>query len=412
MAMEHTPQQGRGRRFHRGRRGPERRGGDGREPQGQGPGGRDKRSGVDVEQLMRDIRSRISQRHGIEFTPQQIEDLAARRLESILDLRSVHSDLVDQLRKASGIRLKATTTTVPEPPYTFDGTTLYDSSGGVLRFIRRLLNPLLRLFFNPDPLVATLNTQATLNAEAAARDAARDQQQSEWNALHYEIVRRMVSEVSRVSIETQSLASRVESLAAKVDFNERRVRSIEGTTYQTTTQVRSTRGAEQPGEAPRQEAETDGTSGDGARRRRRRRRGRRGTPTGEGQSSDEATPSGEAVPSDDEAAPPREALPPDESAPPAGETRQDETAPPEAPEPAVHTETVGIAAVSGNDAVEPVAAVESEQPPAADAVSPPPAQAQENTDTRPVEVAPRQPADEPWSLESQPGPPDPGPTDR
>ena len=33
---------------------------------------------VDVEQIMRDIRSRISQRHGIELTTQQIEELAAQ----------------------------------------------------------------------------------------------------------------------------------------------------------------------------------------------------------------------------------------------------------------------------------------------------------------------------------------------
>ena len=405
MAMEHTPQ-GRGRRFHRGRRGPDRRGSDAREPQGQGQGGRDKRSSVDVEQLMRDIRSRVSQRQGIELTPQQIEDLAARRLESILDLRSVRSDLLDQLRQASGIRLETPAATVPEPSYAFDSTTLYDSPGGLVRFIRRALNPLLRLFFNPDPLVAALNAQAKLNEEAAARDAAREQQQAEWNALHYEIVRRVVSEVSRLSIEAQSLTLRVESLAAKVDFNERRVRSIEGTTYQATSQVRTTRGSEQPDEAPRQEAEPDAVSGDGTRRRRRRRRGRRGTPVGEAVPPDE-------VAAPDEVATPDEATSPGEAASPGEIEPSGETAPSgaEGAEPAVHTNTVAIEATVSSS-TEPTAEVEREIPPAGEKIAPPPAHVQETIDTPPVEVAPVQPVDGPWALEPQPDPPDPGPTDR
>ena len=45
---------------------------------------------VDVEQIMRDIRARIAQRHGIELTGQQIQELAARRLEA--DPRPAHDE--------------------------------------------------------------------------------------------------------------------------------------------------------------------------------------------------------------------------------------------------------------------------------------------------------------------------------
>jgi hypothetical protein len=274
------------RHFHRGRRGPDRRGPDRRGPQPQAPE-QPARGEVDVEQIMRDIRARISQRHGIELTSQQIQDLAARRLESILDPRSVKPALLDQLRRASGT--PADTAPRPtEPPYSFEGTTLYESHRGLMRFIRKLLNPILKLFFNPNPLIQALNIQARLNTEALAREAERDRRQSEWNALHYEILQRVVTETARVTLEVQSLAMKVDSLAAKVDFNERRVRSIEGALHQARPSPR--RDAPEPPpvaaaaiseaaatEAPPPQVPGPGQPSEGTRRRRRRRRGRRGT---------------------------------------------------------------------------------------------------------------------------------------
>ena len=150
----------------------------------------------------------------------------ARRLEAILDPRTMSPTLTEQLRKAA-----SNTTDVPMPAidsgYEFDESTLFDTHRGILRFIRRLLNPILKLFFNPTPLIQTLHTQARLNKQAATREAERERRQTEWNALHYEILSRLVTEVSRVSIEMQALSGRVESLAARVDFNDRRVRAME-----------------------------------------------------------------------------------------------------------------------------------------------------------------------------------------
>ena len=54
-----------------------------------------------------------------------------------------------------------------------------------------------------------------------------ERRQTEWNALHYQILQRLVTEVSRTSIEMQSLSLRVEALSARVDFNDRRVRTLE-----------------------------------------------------------------------------------------------------------------------------------------------------------------------------------------
>jgi hypothetical protein len=284
---DQNPQHGRRQHFHRGRR-PDRRGNDRRAPgpaQSPDQGGREPREHVDVEQIMREIRSRISQRHGIELTTQQIQELAARRLEAILDPRTVKPSLLEQIRRSTST--PADTASAPEPAYSFEDSTLYDSHRGSLRFIRRLLNPLLKLFFNPNPLISALNTQAKLNQAAALRDAERDRRQMEWNALHYEILQRLVLEVARTSLEAQQLSMRVEALSAKVDFAERRARSIEGTLHQSRPAPRHEAGpplaqiAQQP---PRESASSDaasapvaqeGGTGEGGRRRRRRRRGRR-----------------------------------------------------------------------------------------------------------------------------------------
>jgi hypothetical protein len=279
--MDHN--QGRRGHFHRGRRGPDRRGPERREGPAPDQGNRPERTDrVDVEQIMREIRTRIAQRSGIELSNQQIQELAARRLEAILDPRGLKPELLDQLRRSAGERSVPVDVVAPgsAQSYPFDEATLYDSPNALLRFIRKLLQPLLRMMFNPTPIAHALALQSRLNAEIAAREAERDRRQAEWNALHYEILQRLALEVSRGSIESHNLLLRVESLAAKVDFNERRVRSMEGAQVrvrpQETVQPAPTAssgasegaaaspqvGAAQPGEAPR--------------RRRRRRRGRRG----------------------------------------------------------------------------------------------------------------------------------------
>ena len=293
----------RGQHFNRGRRGPDRRGQERRPPPAPEQANRDH---VDVEQIMRDIRARISQRHGIDLTTQQIQELAARRLEAILDPRAVKPALLDQLRRAAGA--PADQPAAPaEPAYTFAEGAVFESHRGFVRLLRRLFKPLLMLFVNPTPVERALAAQSRINVEAAQRDAERQRQQVEWNALHYDILQRLVTEISRSSLEVQSLSAQVESLAAKVDFNERRVRHMEGSLHQARPSGRAAESAAAPAAPPPREpreprepppprelpppresapateatpAAEPGTetpaSGEASRRRRRRRRGRRG----------------------------------------------------------------------------------------------------------------------------------------
>jgi hypothetical protein len=234
---------------------------------------------------MREIRSRIAQRSGVDLSNQQIQELAARRLEAILDPRGLKPELLDQLRRSAGDKTTPVEdATVPAAQsFPFDEASLYDSPNALLRFVRKLLNPLLRMLINPTPVAHALAQQSRFNSELAARDAERDRRQAEWNALHFEILKRLALELSRSSIDTQNLLLRVEALSTKVDFNERRVRSLEGTQAQV-RQPRSDSGQAVQGAsvaAPEaghtQPSLPDAQPGsENPRRRRRRRRGRRG----------------------------------------------------------------------------------------------------------------------------------------
>jgi hypothetical protein len=264
--------------FHRGRRGSDRRNFERRTAQPpQSTQGRDQ---IDVEQIMREIRARIAQRHGVELSHQQIDDLAARRLEYILDPRAMKPEFLDMLRRSADEMVERQDKRLPaEPVYVFEDTTLYDSHRAILRFFRTLLNPLLKLFFNPNPLIRALHLQAKLNVEAAEREAARDRRQAEWNALHYRIVERLVTEVSRLSFDVQALSTRLESLGARVDFNDRRVGAMEGTVHQLRPGGRpqdTAPPARVPEPAPAPEGAPESAPSEVGRRRRRRRRGRRG----------------------------------------------------------------------------------------------------------------------------------------
>src|SRR5262245_28148242 len=212
MPPDHNQQHSRRPHYHRGRRGPDRRGADRRpsqsQQQQQEPANRDQ---LDVEHIMREVRSRISERHGIDLTTQQIQELAARRLEAILDPRTIKPSLMDELRRASGLPAD-TTPAEPEGAETIDESALYESENGFIRGLRRLFNPILKLFFNPAVIVDALNAQTRRAKEAAAREAELRRRQTEWNALHFEILRRLVTDVARVEIDNQHLAHRVESL--------------------------------------------------------------------------------------------------------------------------------------------------------------------------------------------------------
>ena len=246
---------------------------------------------VNVEHIMEQIRARIREKRGVDYTEQQIRELAAVKLEKFLDPRGVRSDLLDQFRKAMPAY---------EPPvlpnYSFESDTLFESHRAIIRFFRKLFHPLLKLFlFNPNPLIRALNIQAQLNTMYAEREAQRESSRRAMDQLYYELIHNLVLELTRTGIEVKNLKMRVESLSSRLEFNERRARALESAVvYKPSEEERPSRPSPQAAAASPQAAPTTPQpqtssaqsphpqggvppEGPGQRsRRRRRRRGRRG----------------------------------------------------------------------------------------------------------------------------------------
>ncbi len=178
---------------------------------------------VNVEQIMEQIRSRIREKRGVDYTEEQIRELAAVKLQKFLDPRGVRSDLLEQFRKTQPPY------TPPQlPNYAFEDNTLFDSHRGGLRFIRKLLNPILKLFFNPNPLIQALNIQSRVNTMLAEREARLEASRRSTESLYYELIHNLVVETTRLGIEMKNLSMRIESMSSRLEFNERRARALEG----------------------------------------------------------------------------------------------------------------------------------------------------------------------------------------
>lgn len=256
-----------------------------------------KSDAVDVDAIMRQIRARIREKRGADYTEAEVQELAKVKLEQFLDPKGVRSDLVAQFKRHR--------TVSPAPPnYKFEDDTIYETHRGFLRSMRKLLNPILKLFFNPNKISEALHVQAKVNQEFHQRFRQRE----DMDPLYYELVHNLALEVTRLGIEVHNMKMRVESVSSRMDFDERRGRALENV-----VQYRQSRPAanQRPPQAPRPQSQpvpapaaaaaapaemtaaaqpgtglpqpaavqvdrpSSGQEGDGERRRRRRRRRRR-----------------------------------------------------------------------------------------------------------------------------------------
>ena len=163
---------------------------------------------VDVEQIMEQIRRRIRDKRGVDYTEAQVRELATVRLDKFLDPKNLRSDLLEQFRKSR----PPDDLELPPPTYEFEDTTLYDTHRGLLRTIRRLLNPVLKLFFNPNMIVNVLHQQANLNRHFVQTTTQARVDRAAWNSLYYEVLHNLVLETTRSSIELKNLKMRLEAL--------------------------------------------------------------------------------------------------------------------------------------------------------------------------------------------------------
>ena len=169
---------------------------------------------VDVEQIMRQIRARIREKRGVDYTEEEIRELANVKLEKFLDPRGVRSDLLEQFRRRTRRRRRRRT---------MRSRTRRSSS---------------RIAARPGvhAPAAEADSQAVLQPEPADPGAAHpveaerraSQAALELDALYYEVMHNLVLEMTRLGIEVKNLKMRVESMSSRLDFDERRARALEG----------------------------------------------------------------------------------------------------------------------------------------------------------------------------------------
>lgn len=199
-----------------------------------------KGSDIDVESVMATIRSRIEEKRKGLYTEEEVREIAEMKLDSVLDASQFNSDFVAAFRARD-----------EQWNFTFGPETIYQSSRGVsgqlIRLARSVLNPVLKLFFNPNPIISSLSRQADLNR------------------YYVSLLHNMAVELTKMNLELTSLKARMRATGAKVEFQTRREKVLEDLT------------------ANREDA-SPGASAEGSGRRRsrsgkrpwRRRRGGRG----------------------------------------------------------------------------------------------------------------------------------------
>ena len=160
---------------------------------------------IDVEAVMATIRSRIEEKRKGLYTEEEVREVAEMKLDSVLDASQFNSDFVAAFRARD-----------EQWNYTFGPETIYQSSRGIsgrlIRMARTILNPLLKLFFNPNPIISALSRQADLNK------------------YYVQLLHNMAAELTKMNLELTNLKARHRATGAKVEFQGRREKVLEDLT--------------------------------------------------------------------------------------------------------------------------------------------------------------------------------------
>jgi hypothetical protein len=157
---------------------------------------------VDVEAIMKAIRKRIDEKKQRLYTDQEIQEIAERRLDAVLDAHDFNSDLIADFRAQ------------PERwNFAFEAETIYRSSRGfvgtVLRGLRGALRPVQKLFWNPNPMISALSRQ------------------SELNRYYVHLLHNLALELTRLNLEVQDLKNRNLQLQGRLELLARREKTLE-----------------------------------------------------------------------------------------------------------------------------------------------------------------------------------------
>jgi hypothetical protein len=158
--------------------------------------------GVDVDRVRRTIQEEIERKKGELYADEELRALAEKGLAPVLQGGELRGELLEELR-ARDTRWN----------YSFGTETIYRSSrgavGSLLEWVRRVLRPVQKLFWNPNPMISALSRQSDLNRYYA------------------HILHNLVLELTRLNLDVQELRSRNLELAARVELLARREKTLE-----------------------------------------------------------------------------------------------------------------------------------------------------------------------------------------
>jgi hypothetical protein len=166
---------------------------------------------INVEHIMEQIRARIREKRGVDYTEAEIQELATARLEKFIDPDKLRTSLLREFH-----RVRAEGDAPAALDQAIDESVLFETHRPWLRGLRKVLRPILKLFLNTKALGA-------LAAQSKAELSRRSHDQ-----LTFEVIHNMVVEMTRLGLEVKNLAMRVESMQSRLEFNERRARALEG----------------------------------------------------------------------------------------------------------------------------------------------------------------------------------------
>ena len=327
--------------------------------------------GVEVERIMEQIRARIRADRGGEAADAQTRQQAGARAAQVVDPGGARSALAGRPQPE-----KEAPAPRPSESFEFDQDTIYRSSRGaigrILYGVRKLLSPLLKFFFNVQPVAHALAAQSRINRQQAAFDdrvarlfdasSARLEAREEIDKLNHQVMLDLVAEMTRLSVEMKNHRMLVESVSARLDFFERQARA-----RKSAPQPRKSAQASEPQST---ETQTEGAEPTRRRRRRGRRRSGRSTTTAEAAAETTASSSTAAADGATTAAADTPAAAPATGSTAAADAPSDKPEPPPQPAPAEP-------ATAAPKAAEPAPASSETAPAGGEAQSTPPKPAPE-----------------------------------
>jgi hypothetical protein len=161
-----------------------------------------KADGVDVAAVMEAIRKRIEEKKKGLYTEEELRAIAEHRLDAVLDAHDFNPDLIKDFRAHPAAW-----------NFLFDPETIYRSSrsgvGAVLGAVRRVLRPLQKLFWNPNPMIYALSRQSDLNG------------------YYVHLLHNLSLELTRLNLEIQDLKNRNLQLQGRLEMLARREKTLE-----------------------------------------------------------------------------------------------------------------------------------------------------------------------------------------